>query len=214
MKRLSLSAVALAVALFASSGRPAGAAVVGVPSVTTVSAGGMASVPVTLTTASGEDIAFRSFQVNITFDPTKFAINAATIILNPTLAAAGFTGTSAIIGGNDFRVTYSKIGFPFSEVGGTVLNLFSFNLTALPGTVPGDYVNGLLIAPAGNTATDTSVGANSNSTTNSFVTGTSSGLIRVTAVPEPSQIAFLGLLGGLGAFKGVSVLNRRRHASV
>lgn len=211
MKKIAPTAVAVALALFALSGRHAGAAIVGVPAVTTVSPGGPAvAVPVTLTTGGSETVTFTTFTINITFDPTKFAIDATNIALNPALAAVGFSGSGAIVGGNDFRVTFST-GNSFTETPNSVLNLFNFNLTALAGTAPGDYANGLLIANPGPGNNQTSVSDTSDA---QFVTGTSSGLIRVTAVPEPSQVAFLALLGGLGAFKGVSVLNRRRQASV
>jgi hypothetical protein len=212
------AAAAFAVALVALSARPASAAILSIPTTLTVTPGGTVSVPVNLTNVA-TTFTLGSYSMGITFNNALFTSDipvGGAITVTQTVNGVAYTGLASNINngnGTDtifFAPSAANPANLASILAGSTTDLFDFNLTAKSTDVPGTTSPVTLDRGANNTY----VLNNQNPAMDQLSGGrVSDGLITiVAAIPEPSQVGLLGLLGALGV--GRLAWGRRRRAAV
>lgn len=212
--------VALALLILGLSSGQASAAILGIPKTLTTTPGGTVNVPVNLTIGAGDlPSTLIGFTIALTYNSALFTLSAPTTgsVFSPTFAVTYNTTTPGVLIASGSETTGN--GFPLS-IGTNPLIMF--NLTAAGNAPPGTSPINLLATFTNANGTATTeldrLEGNGIIPLNPAPTNGSNdavdGLVTIAPVPEPSQVALLGLLGGLGGVKLAWDRRRRLKSAV
>jgi Cohesin domain/PEP-CTERM motif len=198
--------LAVALAVFSLSPRPASALLVSMPTYTQ-NPGDTFTVSVMLTASSS--FTLDGYTLHIGFDPSKLAYlggaGLGVFAGHPefSLISSNPQPNTLIFSVSDDSTT-NNIGIALSA--NNPVTLLTFNMQVKTGFTAGSTPLTFLKDP--NDTISDNAGQD-----NTFATGAltaTNGAVAIAAVPEPSQVALLGLLGGLG---GARLAWRRRRVA-